>query len=236
MQLSIEAIAKDFPAFRVAVVRAAGLDFSAQRGDALADEIAAAEAAALSRHSGRELSAIDPLQDWRRAYKAFGVKKTSYRCSAERLLKAVLAGRGLPRVNALVDCYNLISLTYLLPVGADDLAKTQGPLAFRYAREGDDFYALGAAEARDDPPKPGEVVYADGEKLLCRRWNWYQDARSATSLTTRRAAITVQHLGEAARLEAAVAELCDWLGRFCSASCAWRIADAARPSVEVALP
>lgn len=232
MQLSIEAIAKDFPAFRVAVICAEKLDFSAERGDALAAGIAAAEAAARSRYEGQELAAIAPLQDWRRAYKAFGVKKTSYRCSAERLLKAVLAGRGLPRVNALVDCYNLISLKFLLPVGADDLAKTQGRLAFRYAREGDDFYALGSAAAENDPPKPGEVVYADGEKLLCRRWNWYQDARSPVSMATRSAVLTVQGL-ENADVDTAGSALCEALERHCGTRTAWAIASAERPLVDL---
>jgi len=214
------------------VICAEKLDFSVDRGDALAAEIAAAEAAALSLHGGRELAAIAPLQDWRRAYKAFGVKKTSYRCSAERLLKAVLAGRGLPRVNALVDCYNLISLKFLLPVGADDLAKTQGRLAFRYAREGDDFYALGSVAAENDPPKPGEVVYADGGKLLCRRWNWYQDARSPVSIGTRRAILTAQGL-ENAEVEAAGAALCAALEHHCGARTAMAIASAAAPLVEL---
>ena len=79
------------------------------------------------------------------------------------------------------------------------------------------------------------MVYADAEKVLCRRWNWYQDARSATTLDTRRAAVTVQHLDGRARLEAAVEELCDWLGTFCGARCAWQIADRDRPTTEAAL-
>jgi len=51
-----------------------------------------------------------------------------------------------------------------LAVGADDLDLLSGGLAFRYARPGDSFVALGDAAATDDPPKPGEVVYADRER------------------------------------------------------------------------
>ncbi len=136
-------------------------------------------------------------------------------------------------MSALVDCYNAVSARTRLPIGADDLSKVAGGLAFRLARPGDAFFALGAAEPLNDPPKPGEVVYADGEKLLCRRWNWYQDARGATTLTTRRAVLTVQWLGGATRLEPAAEELAAWLGRHCGARSAWAIADAASPHIEV---
>ena len=48
-----------------------------------------------------------------------------------------------------------------------------------------------AGEDPNDPPKVGEVVYADARHVLCRRWNWRQDARSAVSTQTRRVALTV---------------------------------------------
>jgi DNA/RNA-binding domain of Phe-tRNA-synthetase-like protein len=181
---------------------------------------------------GVDLLQVAEIQDWRRAYKTFGVKKTSYRSSVERLLKQIQQGRGLPPIGNLVDCYNAVSARHRLPIGADDLDKVTGGLAFRRARPGDDFFALGADPASDDPPKPGEVVYADGEKLLCRRWNWYQDARSATTPETRRAVLTVQWLGGDARLEPAVEETCAWLSAHCGARTAWAIADAGTPRVQ----
>ncbi len=95
---------------------------------------------------------------WRAAYKAFGVKKTSYRSSVERLLKQIQQGRGLPRIGNLVDCYNAVSARHRLPIGADDLDKVTGGLAFRRARPGDDFFALGAEARVNDPPKAREVV------------------------------------------------------------------------------
>ena len=47
-------------------------------------------------------------------------------------------------------------------------------------RQGDTFLDMAAEAGEDpnDPPKPGEVVYADAAKVLCRRWNWRQDART----------------------------------------------------------
>ena len=57
-----------------------------------------------------ELSSIPGVAAWRSAYKGFGIKSTSYRSSVERLVKRVLAGDALPRINAFVDLYNALSL------------------------------------------------------------------------------------------------------------------------------
>ncbi|MEE8187975.1 MAG: phenylalanine--tRNA ligase beta subunit-related protein [Kiloniellales bacterium] len=233
--LDISDVLPDFPDYRVALVVAQGLEIAPERGPELAQAVAEVEAEVAAFLGEKPLNEVPELQVWRAAYKAMGVKKTSYRSSVERLLKQIQQGRGLPRVNALVDSYNAVSARHRLPVGADDLDKVTGDLAFRRAREGDDFYALGAEPPVNDPPKTREVVYADGEKLLCRRWNWYQDGRSATSLETRRALLTVQWLGGGTGLEPAVEELCAWLSDHCAARCAWAIAEAATPRAEVGL-
>src|SRR5260221_11431490 len=43
------------------------------------------------------------------AYKALGKDPARYRGSAEALLRRVIAGKGLPRINAVVDIINLVS-------------------------------------------------------------------------------------------------------------------------------
>lgn len=232
--LDISEVLPDFPDFRVALVAALDLAIPEAAPPALAAELAAVEAQVAAALGETPLAEVPELRVWRAAYRAFGVRKTSYRSSVERLLKQVQQGRGLPRVNALVDAYNAVSARHRLPVGADDLDRVRAPLAFRRARPGDAFFALGAEPAVDDPPKPGEIVYADAEKVLCRRWNWYQDARSATSAATRRAALTVQCLGAGA-LEPAAEELCAGLAAHCGARTAWAVAEAGRPRAEVAL-
>ena len=108
--LSIAEVADRFPDFRVALVVAEDLRIGAARSAALAAEIAAIEDACRKRWDGTELSAIPGVAAWRAAYKGFGIKRTSYRSSVERLIKRVLAGGALPEVNALVDLYNAASL------------------------------------------------------------------------------------------------------------------------------
>lgn len=232
MHCSIEDIIADFPDSRIAFVLAENLSIAPERSSALDGAISQAEEVIRARYSGQELASISEIQDWRQAYKGFGIKKTSYRSSVERLVKNALAGQGLPRINALVDCYNLISLSYIVPIGADDCARLAGGISFRRAREGDEFFTLGGDGVTNDPPKPGEVVYADEEKILCRRWNWRQDARSPVNLDTHAAILTVQ-AQTAVDLEAACHGLCQALEEHCGAATSYSIANKSAPSVEL---
>jgi len=232
MDATIADIIDDFPAYRVAVIVAAGMDVPAARPTALDDMVAAAEAAVRDRYGDTPLSEIPGIGDWRAAYRAFGIKKTSYRCSVERLVKNALAGRPLPRINAFVDAYNAVSLKHVLPAGADDLDRVAGDIAFRYARRGDSFVRLGDETGAEDQPKDGEVVYADSEKVLCRRWNWSQDARSPVTPATTRAVATVQSLG-AGQLEPAAEELAALLAESCGAETSMTILDANRATNSV---
>jgi DNA/RNA-binding domain of Phe-tRNA-synthetase-like protein len=219
LSLSIADIADAFPRYRVAFVVAEKLAVAPERPAALDALIRAREAKAREQWAGFELAGIPGVAAWRDAYKGFGIKQTRYRSSVERLVKNVLAGRDLTRVNAVVDLYNAVSLAHVLPLGADDLDQVASPFAFRYARPDDSFVdmadAVGGEEgAEPEAPKEGEVVYADATKVLCRRWNWRQDARSLIGPQTMRAIVTVQANG-AGDVEAATGDLMDLIGRFC---------------------
>src|SRR5262245_35494078 len=139
MNIDISEIIRDFPDFRVAVVTATGIEIDPGRPSELAAIIGEREAACRAVGGGTELAEIPGIAAWRKAYRAFGIKKTSYRSSVERLVKNVLAGRGLPEINAFVDAYNAVSLAYVMPLGADDVARITGDIAFRYSRAGDQF-------------------------------------------------------------------------------------------------
>jgi DNA/RNA-binding domain of Phe-tRNA-synthetase-like protein len=232
LELSVSELVPRFPEFRVAVVVAERLRLRSERPVGLDGLIAQREQACRERWSDKELSEIAGIAAWRAAYKGFGIKKTSYRSSVERLVKRVKAGERLPAVNTLVDVYNAVSLAHVFCCGADDLDKVAPPLAFRFARPGDSFVDMGAEPGEDpnDPPKEGEVVYADSRHVLCRRWNWRQDARTGLSEGTRRAVVTVQANGWG-DLEAAVDDLKRLATDFCGAEIRFAVADARTPRV-----
>ena len=79
----------------------------------------------------------------RRAYKALGKDPARYRGSAEALLRRVVAGKGLPQVNAVVDIINLVSLESRLPVGLYDTAHVRGDVVFRAGRTGESYKGIG---------------------------------------------------------------------------------------------
>jgi DNA/RNA-binding domain of Phe-tRNA-synthetase-like protein len=233
-RLNITPLVDRFPDFRVAFVLATSLTVAPARSAALAAEISEAEAEARARWGGMELSVIPGVAAWRAAYKGFGIKRTSYRSSVERLIKRVLAGQPLPEINALVDLYNMASLTSALCLGCDDLDSTEGDLVFRFSKAGDSFVDMGAEAGEDpnDPPKEGEVVYADARHVLCRRWNWRQDARTASNLATRRAVLTVQSNGSG-DVAAAAALVKDLIARECGGRSRIEVLDRTRPTATI---
>jgi DNA/RNA-binding domain of Phe-tRNA-synthetase-like protein len=233
-RLDIAALAQRFPDFRVAAILAKDLVIPGERPPRLDAIITEHERLCRERWNGTDLSAIPGVAAWRAAYKGFGIKKTSYRSSVERLVKNVLGERSLPRINAFVDAYNAVSLAHVLCIGADDLDLVEGHLSFRFSKAGDSFLDMAAESGEDpnDPPKEGEVVYADEAKVLCRRWNWRQDARSVITPATRRAVVTLQSNG-AGDLQAAVDELTALLERFCGAQSRVAFADSDHPAVDL---
>jgi DNA/RNA-binding domain of Phe-tRNA-synthetase-like protein len=239
IEFDIGEVSGRFPSFRVGMVVATGLHIETERPALLEQQIAQAEQA--TRQAIGEdtpLGDVPELGIWRETYRQFGVKKTSFRSSVERLVKKVRQGDALPRVNTLVDSYNLISLRYRMPVGADDLDKLAPPVAYRFARTDDTFIPLGDPDRADDPPLPGEVVYADTHHIMCRRWNWYQDARSAINIETTRALLNVEAIEPVtgAQVAAASAALADLLAEVCGAATSWRVFDTQHPSGQLETP
>jgi DNA/RNA-binding domain of Phe-tRNA-synthetase-like protein len=79
----------------------------------------------------------------RKAYRALGKDPARYRGSAEALLRRVVAGKGLPEINAVVDVINLVSVESRLPIGLYDLGHIVGDIVFRAGREGETYKGIG---------------------------------------------------------------------------------------------
>jgi DNA/RNA-binding domain of Phe-tRNA-synthetase-like protein len=86
------------------------------------------------------------VESTRRAYKALGKDPARYRGSAEALLRRIVAGKGLPEINAVVDVINLVSVESRLPVGLYDLARVSGDVVFRTGRAGETYKGIGKYE------------------------------------------------------------------------------------------
>jgi DNA/RNA-binding domain of Phe-tRNA-synthetase-like protein len=83
------------------------------------------------------------LEAVRRAYKALGKDPARYRGSAEALLRRIVAGKGFPQINSVVDAINLVSVESRLPVGLYDAGHVSGGLVFRSGRAGETYKGIG---------------------------------------------------------------------------------------------
>src|SRR6266403_5937376 len=79
----------------------------------------------------------------RKAYKALGKDPARYRGSAEALLRRIVAGKGFPQINAVVDVINLVSVEGRLPIGMYDLGHVTGEIIFRAGRAGETYKGIG---------------------------------------------------------------------------------------------
>jgi len=84
-----------------------------------------------------------PILATRAGYKALGKDPARYRGSAEALLRRLIAGKGMPRINNVVDVINLVSVESRLPVGLYDLAHVEGAIEFRAGRAGETYKGIG---------------------------------------------------------------------------------------------
>jgi len=97
------------------------------------------------------------IETVRKAYKSLGKDPTRYRGSAEALLRRIVAGKGFPQINVVVDVINLISVESRLPVGLYDLAHVTGDIVFRAGRPGETYKGIGKYELNLE----GLPVFAD---------------------------------------------------------------------------
>ena len=118
---------------------------------------------------------------WRDAYRAFGAKPQRTRNSAEALLRRADA---LPRVNALTDAYNAVSVRHQTPLGGEDLDAYDGPLRLTRATGDEEFSTMSSGAETIEHPDAGEVVWRDDAGVTCRRWNWRQCYRTRLTYDT----------------------------------------------------
>src|SRR5713101_3943858 len=111
--------------------------------DGLLQEMKARETEIQKLPFPRGVLASPQVEATRLAYKALGKDPSRYRGSAEALLRRVVAGKGLPQINAVVDAINLASVESRLPIGLYDLAQVTGEIVFRAGRAGETYKGIG---------------------------------------------------------------------------------------------
>ena len=116
-----------------------------RRRSADTDRLDAKMAAIVTARTAELGSAADDpvIKATRQAYKRLGKDPSRYRPASEALLRRVLQGKGLFRVNPLVDVNNLVSLATGVPSGLYDLDQVRPPITFRPGRTGESYDGIG---------------------------------------------------------------------------------------------
>ena len=90
-----------------------------------------------------QIAGLPVIRHTREAYLALGKEPARYRCSAEALLRRVVQGKGLYRVNNVVDIINLISLLFHFSIGCYDFDKLSEPVEFDIGEDKESYEAIG---------------------------------------------------------------------------------------------
>jgi DNA/RNA-binding domain of Phe-tRNA-synthetase-like protein len=96
-----------------------------------------------TKYTVDEISKIHAIRKAREAYKSLGKDPSRYRPSAEALLRRVLQGKDLYRVNNAIDILNIISIRSGISIGGYDEDKIQGSISLSVAGENIVYHGIG---------------------------------------------------------------------------------------------
>ncbi len=206
-----------FPEFRRGLVIAHGVR-NVPSSPELVAMLREAEASVRTRLGGQEITAHPRIASWRAAFQALGIKPKDFRCSVEAMARRALKDQQLPAINALVDIGNLLSLRHLVPMGGHAIDLTRGSYLLRPATGTETFVPFGTDQP--EHPDPGEIVFAEGDVVLTRRWTWRQANHSLTLPGTTAIEYNVDALPPVTRgeTEAICGELAELIARHCGGS------------------
>jgi len=152
---------------------------------------------------------------WREAYRSFGAKPSKFRPSIEAMVRRVLRNESLASINALVDLGNVVSLRHLVPAGGHAIDVLNGDIELRAATGDEEFIPLDSEEI--EHPVPGEIIFAEGNIVLTRRWTWRQGRHTLLLPDTTAIEFNVDGLPPVPveEVEAACHEIGELMERFC---------------------
>ncbi|MBK5961821.1 hypothetical protein CCR97_26960 [Rhodoplanes elegans] len=107
-----------------------------------------------------DIARLPAVQALRRGYRALGKDPTRYRGSQEALMRRILRGLGLYRINTVVDLMNLVSIESRQSLGVYDRDKIVGDaIVMRVAATGETYKGIG----KDVLNLEGLPVYVDAQ-------------------------------------------------------------------------
>lgn len=164
------------------------------------------------RFTGRPATDVPGVAETRALFHRLDLDPTRTRPSSEALLRRVLQGKGLPRVNPAVDVCNLCSLELQMPLGLYDRDEVKGDLSLRVGRAGEGYTGIRKQRVN----LAGRLLIADESGPFGAPTA--DSAHTAVKSRTRNLMVVVFCPVERAGQDLSVAleRIADMLGRFCS--------------------
>lgn len=182
---------------------------------------------------GGDIAVHPRIASWREAFRKTGVKPAEFRSSIEAMARRVAKGQELPSINALVDIGNVLSLRHLVPTGGHALDDVRGDIVLRAATGEETFVPFGETET--EHPLPGEIVFAEGNVVLTRRWSWRQGVHTLTLPESTSIEFNVDGLPPvtSGEVESVCGEVVELVSRFCGGTFETGLLSAASPRMRL---
>jgi len=154
----------EFSGLRAIVTKFEGIDISNNPNIVKIDDlISNVTKETRSKYTLESLKEATIIKAYRSFFWKVGIDPTKTRPAAEALIRRILAGKPFPRVNPLVDAYNLASIMSGVPIAAFDTKRLSGDLKMRRAVRGEPFLGIGMESPQTLTGV--EVVVADEKRL-----------------------------------------------------------------------
>ncbi|MFB3885880.1 MAG: B3/4 domain-containing protein [Thermodesulfobacteriota bacterium] len=173
------------------------------------------------------------IKPWRAAFSKLSISGSKFPSSIESMARRILRGDPFPRINPLVDLYNSVSLSFLVPMGGHDLDTIKGNIHLQFAEGWEPFTPMGGGETMIVPK--GELVYRDDQEVLTRNWVWRQCDKDKATEKTSNIFIPIDVLGDVGRgcAEEIIRRLSDLIPKYLGGTLFSSILDKENSSVEI---
>lgn len=113
-----------------------------------------------SKYSIESLKDIPSVRAYREFFWRIGIDPTKSRPAAEALIRRILLGNPLPKINTFVDSLNMASMKSEVAIGSFDADKVSGEtITMRYSSIGEVFHGIGMS--KPIVLKGSEIILSD---------------------------------------------------------------------------
>lgn len=184
------------------------------------------------KFQSEDLKTITQIKSWREVFTTLGLNR-DFLPSHEALLRRVVSKKELPSINPLVNIYNIISLTHLIPIGGHDTKKAP-VIRIDETTGKETFQTMNSDEVT--PVEEGELAYICKDKVLTRHFVWRQSETSKTDEGTTDIFIPIDNAAgdmTEEQIEQIAKELKDLITTFLGGTATFGIVDKCNPEIEL---